>query len=41
MPNYNYDTLIDKNITFIDRDYKVHQSPKCDNLLYIWEINNL
>ena len=36
----SYDEIFNnnKNITFIDRDYKIHKSPKCDNLLYIWEI---
>ena len=36
----SYDKIFDnnKNITFIDRDYKIHQSPRCDNLLFIWEI---
>jgi len=36
----SYDNIFynNKNIAFIDRDYKIHKSPKCDNLLYIWEI---
>jgi hypothetical protein len=36
----SYDKIFEsnKNITFIDRDYKIYPNPKCDNLLYIWEI---
>lgn len=36
----SYDKIFEsnKNITFMDRDYKIYPNPKCDNLLYIWEI---
>ena len=36
----SYDKIFDgnANITFIDRDYKIYQTPKCQNLLIIWEI---
>ena len=36
----SYDKMFgdNKNISFIDRDYKICNTPKCDNLLFIWEI---
>lgn len=35
-----YDSMFDKNnnITFIDRDYHIHPTPLCYNLLSIWDI---
>lgn len=36
----NYNSLFDnnKNIRFIDRDYKIYPVPSCENLLDIWDI---
>jgi hypothetical protein len=36
----SYDKMFDdnNNISFIDRDYKICKTPKCDNLLLIWDI---
>ena len=37
LTSYNHIFDNNTNIKFIDKDYKIFPTPRCDNLLFIWE----